>query len=111
LLNLPEEVKDYLINGQISAGHARALINDERAVEKAKDIIENKLNVRSVEKQTKKRLNQDVNLNTDDVKRIENSLNAALKAHATVSVMKDKIRVIIDFSSAWHLEDFMNQLN
>ena len=109
LLNLPLEVKEYLINGQISPGHARALINDEFAVEKARGIIENKLNVREVERQTKKRSNPDVNLNTEDVKRIENALNASLKAHTTVSVMKDKIRVIIDFSSAWQLEDFMSK--
>jgi ParB family chromosome partitioning protein len=50
LLKLPTSVKQLVLDGQISAGHARALLSvaDPEAV--AKDIIQKGLNVRDVEK-------------------------------------------------------------
>ena len=110
LLHLPDEIKAYLVNGQMTAGHARALVNDENAIEKARHIIANKLNVRDVERQTKKKTSPDVNLNTQDVRSMEERLNEILKTKVSISVMKDKIRLTVDFASAWHLEDFMDQL-
>lgn len=57
LLNLPEEVQNMLKDGEISAGHARALlgISDEEAMIKiAKSIIPQDLTVRDVERLAKK---------------------------------------------------------
>jgi len=53
LLALPEEIKEFLASGHISAGHARALLNTDDAVNVASEIIKNKLNVRDVEKLTR----------------------------------------------------------
>jgi len=49
LLKLPDEVKAYLMDGRISAGHARALLGlaDPEAIARA--IVEQNLNVRQVE--------------------------------------------------------------
>ncbi len=110
LLTLPQEVKTLLVTGKISAGHARALINDKDAVEKAKKIIENKMNVRDVERENRKKNSVDIQLNTQDVRNIEITLTQLLEAKAAVSIMKDKIRLTIDFSSIWKLEDFMEEL-
>jgi ParB family chromosome partitioning protein len=55
LLALPEEIKEFLASGHISAGHARALLNTDDAVHVASEIIKNKLNVRDVEKMTRGR--------------------------------------------------------
>ena len=53
LLKLPESVKLYLDKGEISVGHARALVGCEKAVELAKKIIMRGLSVRQTEKMIK----------------------------------------------------------
>ena len=52
LLELDKKIQEMVINGDLSMGHARALIGVPDAIEKAKDIIEKKLSVRQVEKIT-----------------------------------------------------------
>jgi len=52
LLRLPEEVQDMVVNKKISMGHARVLSkleSDEKIIEMARDIAENKIPVREVE--------------------------------------------------------------
>lgn len=49
LLQLPEEVLWYVRHGQLSAGHARALVNVPGAAELAKQIVDEGLNVRQAE--------------------------------------------------------------
>lgn len=56
LLRLPQEVRDMTKNGDISAGHARALLafdNDAMMLEAAKNIVSNKMTVRDVERLAK----------------------------------------------------------
>jgi ParB family chromosome partitioning protein len=50
LLSLPEEVKDMMQKGDLTMGHARALVGLPNAVELANDIVRKGLNVRQVEK-------------------------------------------------------------
>lgn len=53
LLDLPEEVLELLRNGDLSAGHARALLglkNEEQMVSLAQKTVEKDLSVRNVEK-------------------------------------------------------------
>ncbi len=50
LLDLEKKIQEMLINGDLSMGHARALIGIPDAVNKANEIIEKKLSVRQVEK-------------------------------------------------------------
>ena len=52
LLDLENEIQEMVINGELSMGHARALIGVPNALQKAKEIIEKKLSVRETEKQT-----------------------------------------------------------
>ena len=49
LLRLPDKIKTYLADGQISAGHARALIGQPDPEALAESIIANGLNVRQIE--------------------------------------------------------------
>ncbi len=49
LLKLPEQVKTYVRNGKLSAGHARMLIGQANAEKLAEDIVARGLNVRQVE--------------------------------------------------------------
>lgn len=55
LLKLPEPVKAYIRNGQLSAGHARALLGQPNPETLAKDIVERGLNVRQVEALTQQK--------------------------------------------------------
>jgi ParB family chromosome partitioning protein len=50
LLKLPDEVIDHVRAGQLSAGHARALVNAPDAGALAKRVVENGLSVRETEK-------------------------------------------------------------
>jgi ParB family chromosome partitioning protein len=50
LLKLPDSVKNYINEGKLTAGHARALINQPDPETVARDIVEKGLNVRQVEK-------------------------------------------------------------
>jgi ParB family chromosome partitioning protein len=50
LLSLPDEVQRYVTEGQLTAGHARALIGHPRCAELARRAISDKLSVREVER-------------------------------------------------------------
>jgi ParB family transcriptional regulator, chromosome partitioning protein len=50
LLRLPDAVKAYINQGKLTAGHARALINQTDPEGVARDIVEKGLNVREAEK-------------------------------------------------------------
>ena len=54
LLTLPDEIKSFIVDGKISVGHARAIINSDNSLELARNIIKKGLSVREVEKLLKK---------------------------------------------------------
>jgi ParB family chromosome partitioning protein len=49
LLKLPEDVQSMVSRGELTAGHARALVGREDALKLARTIVERNLNVREVE--------------------------------------------------------------
>lgn len=53
LLSLPAEVLDLVEGGQLSMGHARALIGHERALELAREAAQGKLSVREIEQRVR----------------------------------------------------------
>lgn len=53
LLQLPEEVQSFLRDGKLTAGHARALVTSDNAVDLARHIIAKGLSVREAEKLAK----------------------------------------------------------
>ena len=63
LLELDEEILQYIVSGKLTMGHARALIGVPNALELAKEIINKKLSVRQTEK------------NTSDFKKSKNKKN------------------------------------
>ena len=52
LLELDQKIQKMVISGDLSMGHARALIGVPDAINKANEIVEKKLSVREVEKIT-----------------------------------------------------------
>lgn len=49
LLGLPEEIKEMLDKGELSMGHARALIGSKEALQMAEEVVRKGLNVRQTE--------------------------------------------------------------
>ncbi|WP_339108606.1 ParB/RepB/Spo0J family partition protein [Thioclava sp. GXIMD4216] len=53
LLNLPDEVQEYLRDGRLTAGHARAMITADDPIGLAKEAVSKGLSVREVERKAK----------------------------------------------------------
>lgn len=90
LLQLPDEVREMLQEGQLSAGHARALITSDDPVMLARRVVDNGLSVRATEQLAKKpeasprkvRVGKDIGKTLGqkdaDTKALEGDLSAAL---------------------------------
>ena len=112
LLLLPDEIKTYIVDGKLSVGHARAIINSENSLKIAKDIIKKGLSVREVEKilnNTKKIENtSDPNEYLD----IENDLSSriGLKTKIIFNKKKKNGSLTIKFKNLEQLEFIMKKL-
>ncbi|EBA14142.1 ParB/RepB/Spo0J family partition protein [Roseobacter sp. CCS2] len=119
LLNLPDEVQTYLINGQLSAGHARALVGHDQAAELAREVIQRNLSVRETEKLAKKgpaikkRSVPGAPVPKDaDTVQIENELSATLNMKVTIdhSAGSEGGKMVIGYKSLEQLDDLMRVL-
>ncbi|MGN0521364.1 MAG: ParB/RepB/Spo0J family partition protein [Eubacterium sp.] len=119
LLKLPPEVRDMTRNGEISAGHARALLafdNEAIIYEAAQNIIRNKLTVRDVERLAKM-TEKSASTGRIRAKRrdsfydeVELSLSEALGRKVKVYNGRGKGTLEIEFYSAEDLKDIANKL-
>lgn len=120
LLRLPEEVREMTKNGEISAGHARALLGFEHQammLEAAKQIVSFKLTVRDVEKMVK-RQNAPVAIEkkTSSKRRdsfydeVELSLSEVLGRKVKVYNGRNKGTLEIEFYNLDDLKDLANKL-
>ncbi len=118
LLRLPPEVREMTKNGEISAGHARALLafdNEAMIYEVANNIVSKKLTVRDVE-----RLSKMKEPSTVPVKRsrrrdsfydeVEISLTNALGRKVKVYNGRGKGTLEIEFYNIEELKDLANRL-
>lgn len=118
LLKLPKEIREMTQNGELSAGHARALLafeNEAMICEAAKNIVENKLTVRDVEKLAKKM--QSGNTPLKHKKRrdsfydeVELSLTETLGRRVRVFNGRGNGTLEIEFYSAEDLKEIANKL-
>ncbi|OGO76800.1 MAG: chromosome partitioning protein ParB [Clostridiales bacterium GWB2_37_7] len=116
LLNLPEEIKNMVVHGKISAGHARALLTIEdkkKQIEIAQKIIEQQLNVRDIEKlvmqkdvkEEKKKSSKDV-----EIIELEDRLKKALATKVNIIHKKNKGKIEIEYYSNDDLERILELL-
>lgn len=89
LLNLPEQVQEWVRDDKLSAGHARALVTAENPVPLARKIIEKDLSVRAVEalmreKTTKPGKSGNTAEKDADTRALEGDLTAALKMRVQI---------------------------
>ena len=110
LLNLPKEVQKLLISGQLTAGHARALVTSENPVALAKQIISLGLSVRDAERLAKNASQKNavkkvkIKEKPADTVILETDLSAALKMKVLIDheVGKENGLISISYNS---LED------
>lgn len=119
LLKLPEEVQRYLVSGQLSAGHARALVGHDQAVALAREVIQRKLSVRDTEKLAKKgpaikkRAVPGAPVPKDaDTVQIENELTATLGMKVTIdhAAGGEGGKLSVSYKSLDQLDDLLRAL-
>lgn len=114
LLNLHDEVKELLISGKITAGHARALLSIEdykRQIDMAKSIIDEGLNVRQVEKLTSNRKVKRVpKSKSPEIIELEEKLRNFFGAKVNLVHGKKRGKIEIEYYSIDDLERILNLL-
>lgn len=114
LLNLPPEVRAHVRNGELTAGHARALLTHPDPVAAAKIVIARGLNVRQTEALTGGKNTQTSAKKARDAEilQIENDLSSrlGLKVHISYNGKKGG-SLKIDYTSLEQFESVMRLLN
>jgi ParB family transcriptional regulator, chromosome partitioning protein len=79
LLKLPDPVQGFIRDGKLSAGHARTLVGDPNAEKRAREIIDQMLNVRQAERRSrKKKARKESQASNADIRALESSLSGTL---------------------------------
>lgn len=106
LLNLDDEIIEYISEGKITSGHGKVLlgIKDKRErLELAKGIVENKLNVRETEKiasKAKKKASSKVKMEKNPIiSQIEEGLMRALGTKVSIITKKNGGKIEIEYYS------------
>ena len=104
LLNLPSSVQELLISGQLTAGHARALVTCDNPLAIAKQIISLGLSVRDAERLAKNVSEKKVSNKAKtkekpaDTVLLEADLSAALKMKVSINHEEGKEKGLISIS-------------
>ena len=114
LLELDKKIQEMVINGDLTMGHARALIGVPDAIKKAQEIIEKKLSVRQAEsitsgfkKNKKKKITKDPNI--ADLER-ELSDKIGLKTSIQFNDSGSSGSLTLYYSDLNQLDDLMKRL-
>ena len=114
LLELDKKIQEMVINGDLSMGHARALIGVPDAINKANEIVEKKLSVRQIEKITsefknnkKKKILKDPNI-TDLEKELSDKIG--LRTSIQFNDNGSSGSLTLYYSDLNQLDDLMKRL-
>lgn len=114
LLALPEAVKDMVQLGNLSAGHARALLGHPRAVELARDIVDKGLNVRQTERlaksQPKSAAARAPKPKDADCAALERDLTTLLGLKVSIDVTGSGGKLSIQYQNLEQLDDLLQRL-
>ena len=121
LNNLPGNIKGLILEGKMTAGHARALIGMENSEQLAKEIVEQNLNVRDVEEKiraakdpmgTARKIRERLPVEKDeDILSLEEQLRILLKTNVSITLKADKGAIEIQFNSLDEMDDIIQRLN
>ena len=117
LLKLPEAIQSFVSEGQLSAGHARAIVsagNKEKQIALAEKAVKEGLSVRQIEKLAKDsktgKAKAKPREKNADVKRVENDLKEALGTKVTLNQKVKKGKIEIEYYSKDDLERLIELL-
>ncbi len=107
LLGLTNDVKKFIISGDLTSGHARTLViieNEDLQKSAAEYIINNKLSVRETENYikgllNKKQKNKNTKLENPEYKYVEDKLKNILGTKVKLNANKNKGKITIEYYS------------
>ena len=116
--SLPESVKEYVKNGELSASHARTIAVSENPEQLAHDIINNKMSVAAAQKQVKEsnRSNKSraftkTTLDVAYVEKIENKISKFLKTPVKLRERRGGAgEIVIKFANRVQMDDLVKKL-
>lgn len=123
LLSLPMDVQTLVIEGKLSAGHARALITAENPSELAKQVVRDGLSVRATEALVKKQQggsdtptprSRNLNAGKDaDTRALEKDLSAILAMKVTINhkAGSETGQVVLTYENLDQLDDLCAKLS
>lgn len=121
LLNLPEGVRDYLVEGKLTQGHARALIGNDDAQKLADHIVAKGLSVREAERLAKQGLTKPKAAKTStitsakdaDTLQLEGELSATLGMKVAIDHKPNTEggKVSINYKNLDELDDILRHLS
>mgnify|MGYP001775780018 CR=1 FL=1 len=115
---LPNDVKDMVKSGAISASHARAIAVAENPTELAHRIIDNKMSVSDTERvvrtSVRKKSSRAYNAHTIDeqtIRDMEKQISSALSVHVQVKEKRGGAgQIILSFATRTQMHDLINKL-
>jgi ParB family chromosome partitioning protein len=111
LINLPDNIKDLINEGKISAGHARTLIKAPNIDEMVQSIISDGMNVREAEKLVKtKKLQIEPSDHEMQSQQIEAQLTQLLGLRCQLKINRSGGSVTIHFNSYEEIDDLITKL-
>lgn len=118
LLDLPAQVQDYLLDGRMSAGHARAILsipNEEQRISIAAKVVEQGLTVRETENLVRLMSSSEEGhskrqASPKKFKSAAKSLRQKLDAEVRVTNSRGKNKIVITFSDEDDLDRICNQI-
>ncbi len=116
LTNLPLKVQEYLSSGQLTIGHARALIGSDDAEKIASLIIEKELSVRQTEELLKKKNvttvgSQKSNIKSQDIVSLEKTITDSIGLKVEIQTKDNKSgKLIIAYNDNLQLDKIKSKL-
>lgn len=107
LLQLPQEIQEYVLSGTISMGHARALLaleHESRQISVCKKIIESELSVRQTERLIQRLLRQSESqkamaVRSPEIEALEDRLRTMLATQVRIRQGRKKGKIEIEYYS------------
>ena len=121
LLELPDEIKEYVSRGTITVGHAKAIMainNKDKQIELARKIVKDGLSVRETEEISKeesvprgtKDVEKDFSEENPYIKQLEEKLIGTLGTKVRIKYKNERGSIIIDFFSDEELDRLIESL-
>lgn len=119
LLKMPREILDFLAAGQLTAGHARAVMttnSDEDAVKLAQDVVQRKLSVREAEHRaralrvSRQKVAAGTAVRSKSEVALEERLQSSLGTKVRLHHRGGKGKIELSFHSLEHLDELVDRL-